>query len=86
MKEDVLSAAEFWEGWERLISDERFASVTEPPTFEDGWRDLTRTLPKGQCAGTDTYFAALARAGGWTLVSFDRGFASFPELRTEIPA
>jgi len=86
MKEDVLSAAEFWDGWQLLIADDRFSAVQEPPNLEDVWQAVTRSLPKGQCAGTDTYFAAFAQAGDWTLVSFDRGFATLPNIRTEVPA
>lgn len=86
MKEDVISGAEFWEGWERLMADERFSAVSEPASLEEVWRDLTRAMPKGHAIGTDTYFAALALAGDWTLISFDRGFGSFPDVRTEAPA
>jgi toxin-antitoxin system PIN domain toxin len=86
MKEDVLSAEEFWDGWERLMADGRFSPAPEPDDLEDVWRDVTRLLPKGQCAGTDTYFVALARAGDWTLVTFDRGLHNFPNVRTARPA
>jgi toxin-antitoxin system PIN domain toxin len=86
MKEDVVTATEFWDGWERLIGDERFSFAGEPVDFEDVWRETTRTLPKGESAGTDTYFAAFARAGGWSLISFDQGLSRFAGLRTELPA
>ncbi|MEO7725562.1 MAG: TA system VapC family ribonuclease toxin [Chthoniobacterales bacterium] len=86
MREDVISAAEFWDGWGRLMADERFAAVSEPPDLEQVWRDLTLGLPKGRPVGTYSYFAALALAGNWTLVSFDRGFEGFRDLRSETPA
>ncbi|NUN97307.1 MAG: PIN domain-containing protein [Candidatus Omnitrophica bacterium] len=84
MKEDVLSAAEFWEGWEQIMADERFAFTDEPEGFERVWRELTRPLPKGRCVETDAYFAAFARSGGWTLVTFDRGFERFSRTRSLI--
>lgn len=84
MKEDVLSAADFWLGWEQLMEDERFVIVDEPEGFESLWRETTGSLRKGQCAETDSYFAALALSGGWTLVTFDRGFRRFPSIKAEI--
>jgi predicted nucleic acid-binding protein len=84
MKEEALSASEFWEGWEKLYKDDRFVFVTEPADFERVWKEMTSSLPKGQCAETDAYFAALAQSGGRTLVTFDRGFRRFPELRSEV--
>ena len=84
MREDVLSAAEFWEGWARLMDDDRLAWVQEPLDTEEAWRRVTSVLPKRQCAETDAYLAALARAGDWTLVTFDQGFRRFAGLRTEI--
>jgi toxin-antitoxin system PIN domain toxin len=73
MKEEVLSASEFWKGWQRLIEDDRFALVGEPAGLESAWRTLTAALPKGKPAETDCYLAAFAIAGKHTLVSFDRG-------------
>ena len=86
MKEDVVSAVEFWQGWERLAADERFSFVEEPLALEETWREITHGFAKGRSAGTDTYLAAFARAGGWPLVTFDRGIAEFVGLQTEIPA
>lgn len=84
MKEDVLSGEEFWWGWDSLMADERFTFVNEPEDFELIWRRATRMLPKGQSSETDAYFAAFAQSGGWTLVTFDRGFHRFPETQSEI--
>lgn len=35
---------------------------------------------------TDAYLAAYARAGGLTVVTFDRGFRQFPDLSCELLA
>ena len=86
MQNDVLTAAEFWQGWDRLLRDDRFTLVQEPPALETAWRQLSRALPRGQVAGTDTYLAALAKARGWRLVTFDRGFTAFPGLEVEVLA
>lgn len=84
MKDDVLTATEFWAGWDRLVADDRFAFAKEPETLEQRWREITARLPRDECAGTDAYFAALALAGGWTLTSFDNGLRRFAGVRLEL--
>jgi len=73
MKDEVLSAADFWRGWDTMMGDDRLAFVVEPRNLDRCWRERTSTLPKGESAGTDAYLAAFARAGGWRLATFDRG-------------
>src|SRR5688500_13635584 len=34
LKEDVMSATEFWKGWDVLQGDDRFAMVSEPEELE----------------------------------------------------
>ena len=47
--------------------------------------DLVRVHQPRSADVTDVYLAALAIEQNATLVSFDRGFARFPELRWELP-
>lgn len=84
MKEDVKTAAEFWRGWTKLVDDDRFSQVDEPPGFEDAWRTVTAPLPRGHVAGTDAYLAAFAIAGKHRIVSFDRGMKRFAGVDAEI--
>jgi toxin-antitoxin system PIN domain toxin len=84
LKEDVLTAAAVWDGWDLVLTDSRFAQVQEPYRLEAEWRLLTRALPAGRSVETDTYFAAFARAGGHCLLTFDRGFRRFRGLEVEI--
>lgn len=86
MKDEVKSASEFWDGWERLIEDERFALVGEPAGLQNAWRTLTAALPRGKPAETDCYLAAFAIAGRRSLVSFDRGLRRFAGLDLKTPA
>lgn len=84
MKEEVKTAAEFWRGWAKLIGDDRFAQVDEPPELENAWRAITTSLRRGHVAGTDAYLAAFALAGQHRVVSFDRGMNRFAGVNTEI--
>lgn len=85
MKEEVKSASEFWDGWQRLIEDDRFALVGEPAGLESAWRTLTAALPRGKPAETDCYLAAFSIAGKHSLVSFDQGLRRFAGLELVTP-
>jgi len=85
LKDDVRPAAAIWGAWDLLLADDRFASVVEPAGIEAEWRLVTRDFTAGRNAGTDTYFAAFARAGGYRLLTFDRGCRQFEGLEVEIP-
>jgi toxin-antitoxin system PIN domain toxin len=84
MGTDVRSAYEFWEGWDRLMTDDRFAFVHEPTGLTKVWRQVTELIPSGTCAGTDAYLAAIALSGGWSFVTFDRAFRHFPNLNLHV--
>ena len=84
MKTDTLTAARVWLGWDRLLADDRFARVEEPRALEVEWRRVTESLPAGQCAETDSYLAAFARAGGYRVLTFDRGFERYGRVEVEI--
>ena len=84
MGEDTLSAAKFWVGWGRMMSDVRFSIVGEPSFLEAERRRITSLHPRGQCAETDAYFAAFGLSGGFTVVTFDHTFRRFEEIELEI--
>lgn len=84
LKEEVQAAAADWDAWDLLLTDDRFTRVQEPARLELEWRLLTQDLPAGRSAGTDAYFAAFARAGGYRLLTFDRGFRQFEGLDLEV--
>jgi toxin-antitoxin system PIN domain toxin len=84
MKGDVLSADEFWKGWDRMMEDDRFSLVAEPEGFDRVWRQTTSKLAKGKNVETDAYLAAFARAGNWKLVTLDRGCHRFTDTQLEI--
>lgn len=77
LKDDVLPAGAVWDAWDLLLTDDRFSAVDEPPRLEAEWRSLTEEMAAGQCAETDAYLAAFALAGGYRVLTFDRGFQRF---------
>lgn len=80
LREEVLTASEFWTGWTNLLTDDRFYNLPEPADLEMRWREITSQFSRGQMAETDAYLAAFAILGGHRLVTFDRGFGRFNEL------
>lgn len=78
--QDVLAPHRVWEGWDLLRSDARFFEADEPPGLEDEWRALTWHLSRGDQVDTDSYLAAFALAGGYRMLTFDRGFRKYESL------
>jgi toxin-antitoxin system PIN domain toxin len=60
----------------------RFAS--EPPGIESRWRTLPSPAQTGSSFWTDAYLAAFAKATGYTLVTFDRGFDRYRNIPVKI--
>lgn len=86
MKGEVVNPAVFWKMWDRLRQDSRFAFVTEPETFDSEWKKMTSSLATGESAGTDAYLSAFAKAGGYILVTFDKGMTRFRTTKTVVLA
>lgn len=84
LREEAMAAADVWDGWDLLLTDRRFMQVVEPAQLEKHWRRLTRDWLAGRSAETDSYLAAFAAAGGYKLLTFDRGIRRFAGLDAEI--
>jgi uncharacterized protein len=73
-----------WRVIDQLRRSRQIRFASEPPGIENLWRDLTPPLQSGSSFWTDAYLAAFAKATGYTLVTFDRGFARYRNLSLEI--
>jgi uncharacterized protein len=76
MGADVLSARDAWKVFDRLTNERNIFFAAEPAGIDAIWRELTPASRPGSNFWTDAYLAAFAKATGYTLVTFDRGFAS----------
>ena len=83
---DLLTPAQAWLGYKQAMNDDRFVFIEEPSGLEESWCRLTDGISRLVKIDTDTYLAAFALPGGHTLATFDRGFARFDGLSTEILA
>ena len=80
MGEDVLTPPEAWRRYQDLRRDWRVSFAAEPAGVEAGWIHLMSATPAPR-SWTDAYLAAFAIGHGYALVSFDRNFARWKELR-----
>jgi toxin-antitoxin system PIN domain toxin len=81
MAEDALTPARAWRVMDAFCEDSRILYAAEPQGLEASWRVLTRPRAPGANFWTDAYLAAFASAGGYTLVTFDKGFQRFGKLK-----
>ena len=58
-----------------LLRDSRIFCSAEPLDLERFFRDSTRRRQRGVNFWTDAYLSAFASAAGFTLVTFDTGYA-----------
>jgi toxin-antitoxin system PIN domain toxin len=75
MREDVRNQTEAWQTYDSFLRDERvsFHAEADPEQIESSLRRLTANSRSLSQQWPDAYLAAFARAGGLTLVTFDRG-------------
>jgi uncharacterized protein len=66
-----------WKLYDTIISDTRIEFASEPPLLELIWRQFTGHERFSPNAWSDAYLAAFARAGGFEVVTFDKGFKQF---------
>jgi len=84
MGADVCKGKEAWAAFDGLMKDNRFNFVEEPEGLRFHLRSLTGMVNYSPKVWQDAYLAALALASGRKLVTFDRGFVSYPGLEVEI--
>jgi uncharacterized protein len=80
---DTLSAAGAWATYDDLRKNSRIIYSDEPATIEEHWRPTSRSASGPNC-WTDAYLAAFAEAVGFTIVTFDRAFRQFKDVRVRL--
>jgi len=64
--------------------DPKVAFIDEPTGTEARWRNLTQPTTFTPKVWNDAYLAAFAELAGLELVTFDKGFSKFPNVRCPI--
>lgn len=78
---DALTMADAWRAYDTIFSDERVVYAEEPGEIEASWRSLTGGAAFSTNVWTDAYLAAFAQAADFELVTFDKGFAQYKNVR-----
>lgn len=78
---DALPMNEAWRIYELMLSDQRVVFTDEPAGIEFAWRALTQDQTFSTHVWNDAYLAAFARTAELEVVTFDKGFAKFKDLR-----
>ncbi len=75
-----LSNEAAWSAYEGFLADERISWVEEPRGLESSWKKLAGCSQASPKLWADAYLAAFAMAGGYQLVTTDKGFKQFKGL------
>jgi len=80
----AVTLRDAWACYEKIFVDERVAFADEPPGLQNSWRALTQQSRFSTNVWTDAYLAAFAIAADLELITFDKGFRQYEELRHTI--
>jgi uncharacterized protein len=70
--------------YDALLVDPRISFAGEPPGVELLWRGYTQHGSFSPNLWNDAYLAAFARAAGYELVTFDKGFSRYTDVKCTI--
>jgi uncharacterized protein len=75
MRDEVMTPTAAWSAYDRFVSDDRVTFYAEPEHegLQSSFRQMTTAKGFAHKQWPDAYLAAFAKAGGLTLVTFDRG-------------
>jgi hypothetical protein len=80
LKDEAVSLRDGWRLYDMILSDPRVRFLDEPQNVETYWRSYTDLPIFSAKLSGDAYLAALARAAGLQLVTFDQAFRQFKDL------
>ena len=81
---DAVPMNQSWQLYEDLFNDVRSAFSDEPDQIEATLKVFTQLRTFSTNVWTDAYLAAFAKTGNFELVTFDKGFAQYKDLRLTI--
>ncbi len=80
----AVTQPEAWKLYDGFVGNPRIEFAPEPPGLETLWRQQSQLPRHAPQRWGDAYLAAFALAADLEVVSFDKGFAQFPNLRNTI--
>jgi len=80
----AVGQVEAWKLYDTFVSNPRIDLAFEPPLLETLWRQYTQLPQFSPQRWSDAYLAAFAQAADFEVVTFDKGFAQYTDLRHTI--
>jgi toxin-antitoxin system PIN domain toxin len=80
----AVGMGDAWRAYDAPFSDPKVAIMDEPAGTEARWRFLTQPTTFTPKMWNDAYLAAFAELAGLELVTFDKGFSKFTNVRCHI--
>lgn len=81
---DAVAMRDAWELFDQICADMRIGYANEPEGLQDVWRSQTQSSLFSTNVWTDAYLAAFAVAADFTVLTFDKGFATYKNLKRTI--
>ena len=76
----ALSLTQAWQKYDSYLCDPRIGFAPEPAGIDPQWRVFSQGSTFSPNVWNDAYLAAFSVAGGYELVTFDKGFVRYPGL------
>jgi uncharacterized protein len=80
----VVTMWEAWRMYDAILGDPRVVFAREPAGLETVWRGYTQRRTFSPKVWNDAFLAAFARAADCELVTFDKGFTQYTDLKCTI--
>jgi toxin-antitoxin system PIN domain toxin len=80
----AVAMSEAWRLFDVAMTDSRISFAPEPVATEAAWRNYAQHRAFSPKVWSDAYLAGFALAGGYEVVTFDRGFAQYAGLKLTI--
>jgi uncharacterized protein len=81
---NAVTLPEAWKMYDAILRDVRVSLSDEPVGVEPIWRSLTQGATFTPKVWNDAFLAAFADAAGYELVTFDKGFTRYANVKCTV--
>jgi toxin-antitoxin system PIN domain toxin len=81
---EAVTLADAWRMYDAFLDDPRISFAVEPDGVEPLWRGCTQHQSFSPKVWNDAFLAAFARAADDELITFDKGFSQYAQVKCTI--
>ena len=78
---DAISMIDAWRVYDDFLNNDRVVFADEPKDIDVAWRAFTQLRSFSTNVWADAYLAAFAKTADFELITFDKGFSQYKNLR-----